>query len=237
MKPNNIIVKVAGLTYLIIIVIGVLHSVFIDTRLIILEDINLTISNIVANEFLFRFGLVSILILYIIVIILSVSLYLILKSVNKNLALLAMVFRIGEALLGVTTVYFGFGILGLLHGQFNMLPIENAQLTVMVGALLDAQSSGLYMVLMLVGIGGTIFLYLFYRSSSIPVIISAWGIFTYISMIILSFLSILLPALPDIVEIVLFGSGTLFELTIGFWLLIKGVDFHQLSSNGIDDNN
>jgi hypothetical protein len=226
--PKAAIVRVAGLTYVIIIVIGVLNSIFIDARLIIYEDINLTINNILSNEFLFRFGSTSVLILYVLVMLLSVILYLILKSVNKNLALLAMVFRISEALLGITTVLISFFILGLLNNQFNVKTIENTQLNILVAALLDLRTIGLYIVLLLVGLGGTIFFYLFYKSFYIPKILSIWGMLTYLSMIILSFIGLLFPEYPDTIEIALYGLGTLFELTIGFWLLIKGVNLPQV---------
>lgn len=224
MNPKTAIVKAAGLTYVIIIVIGVLNSIFIDARLIIYEDISLTINNILTNEFLFRSGNAWVLIMYVLVIILSVLLYIILKNVNKNLALLAMVFRISEALLGITTVLISFFILGLLNNQFNAASIENAQVNVLVAALLDLRTIGLYIVLLLVGLGGTIFFYLFYISLYIPRILSIWGMFTYLSMLIFSLISILFPESPDQLEIVLYGLGTLFELTIGFWLLIKGVN-------------
>ncbi|MEJ2103665.1 MAG: DUF4386 domain-containing protein [Ignavibacteriaceae bacterium] len=218
------IVRLTGLTYIIIIVIGVLNSIFIDSRLIVYEDITLTINNILSNEFLFRFGSASVLILYLLMILLSVLLYLILKNVNKNLALIAMVFRFGEALLGVTTVLISFIVLNLLSNQFNAASIENTQVNVLIAALLDARNTGLYMVLLLVGLGGTLFFYLFYKSFYIPRILSIWGMFTYLSMLILSLISILFPESPDQLEIVLYGLGTLFELTIGFWLLIKGVN-------------
>ncbi len=223
------IVRAAGFFYILIIVIGVFNSIFIDSRLIDYEDINLTVNNITANEFLFRSGIVCELILYVSVIILSVLLYLILKSINKNLALLAMVFRSGEALLGITVVFSSFIIPGLLNNQFNAASGENAQLNVLIGTLLSARIKGLYIVLLLVGIGGTLFLYLFYKSSWIPGIISIWGIFTYISMFILSLISILFPEHPDLIEIVLFGLGTLFELTIGFWLMINGIKYQRIN--------
>ncbi|MEJ2193833.1 MAG: DUF4386 domain-containing protein [Ignavibacteriaceae bacterium] len=186
------------------------------------------------NEFLFRFGSVSILILYVTVIILSVLLYLILKSVNKNLALIAMVFRIGEALLGVTTVLISYILLGLLNNQFNATSIANDQLKILVTALLDARTTGLYLVLLLVGLGGTLFFYLFYKALYIPKILSIWGMFTYLSMLILSLISILLPDLPDMIESILFGLGTLFELTIGIWLLFKGINIQQISYNNVE---
>ena len=222
MNSKNGIVRVAGLAYILIIVIGVLNAIFIDSKLIIYEDIKLTVANIIANEFLFRFGIACELILYVLVIILSVLLYIILKSVDKNLALLAMVFRVSEGLLGITTVLVGFILLGLLNNQVTSM--EEIQLSSMISALLSARANGLYIILLLIGFGGTLFLYLFYKSVYIPKTISVWGMFTYLSMLILSLISILFPESPDQLEIVLYGLGTLFELTIGFWLLIKGVN-------------
>jgi hypothetical protein len=226
-SPKNWIVRAAGLLYLLIIVIGVLNSVFINARLIDHEDINLTINNIAANEFLFRVGIFCELILYVLVIILSVLLYLILKNVNKNLALTAMVFRAGEGLLGAAVVLTGFIVLDLLNNQYNMASTDNAQMSYLIGALLSARANGLYIVLLLIGIGGT----LFYKSSYIPGILSVWGIFTYLSMLVLSLISILFPEHPNIIEIFLYGSGALFELTIGLWLLIRGINLNKINKH------
>lgn len=224
-KPHHqaVIIRAAGLAFLIIIVIGVLNSVFIDGRLISNEDINLTINNIAANEFLFRFGSVCILILYVLVMLLAVLLYFILNSVNKNIALVAMVLRLGEALLGLITVLLNFIILGLINNQSNLQSLENGYLNLLIKTLFDARIAGLYIVLLLVGIGGTLFFYLFYKAYYIPKILSIWGIFTYLSMLVLSLAGFLLPDLPGMIEIILYGAGTLFELTIGFWLLLKGI--------------
>ena len=228
MKSKNAIVRAAGFLYLTIIIIGVLNSIFIDSKLIISKDINLTINNITSNEFLFRFGSVCILILYVSVIILSVLLYLILKNVNKKLALLAMVFRMSEALIGITTVIISFIILSLLNNQHNTASIENAQSNILIAAFLNARTTGLYIVLLLVGIGGTLFFFLFYKSFYIPNILSDWGMFTYLSMLALSLISLLYPDLPGIIEIILYGAGTLFELNIGFWFLIKGIETKKI---------
>ena len=227
-NSKNGIVRAAGLMYILIIVIGVLNAIFIDSRLINYEDIKLTINNIIANEFLFRLGIVCELILYFTVIILSVLLYLILKSVNRNFALLAMIFRISEALLGITIVLVGFIIVDLLNNKVNATSIDSAQLSVVISALLSVRANGLYIILLLIGFGGTIFLYLFYKSLYIPRILSIWGMFTYLSMLVLSLISILFPELPDLIELVLYGLGTLFELTIGFWLLFKGISFQKI---------
>ena len=50
-------------------------------------------------------------------------------------------------------------------------------------------------------------------------------------MLLLSLISILFPDVPGIIEIVLYGAGTLFELTIGLWLVIKGVNVQLMKDN------
>jgi hypothetical protein len=74
------------------------------------------------------------------------------------------------------------------------------------------------------GLGGTVFCYLFFKSKYIPRILAAWGILTYLIMLIFSFVNILLPNLPAMIEIVVYAPGTLFEVIFGFWLLFKGVN-------------
>lgn len=67
-------------------------------------------------------------------------------------------------------------------------------------------------------------MYLFYVSKYVPRILAGWGIFTYLSMLILSTVSILFHNHPEMIEIVLYSVGGLFELIFGLWLLIKGVN-------------
>jgi len=110
--------RVAGFVYMLIIMIGVLNGIFIDSKLIVSGNDAATANNIMANDLLFRTGIVSILILYASVVVLSWSLYIILKTVNKNLALLAMLLRLAEAVLGGAIVLISFIVLQLLNGGY-----------------------------------------------------------------------------------------------------------------------
>ncbi len=219
--------RVAGFAYLLIIIISILNVNFVDSKLIVSGNDAATANNIMANDLLFRIGIAGVLILYTSVVVLSLALYVILKTVNKNLALLAMLLRSGEAILGCATVLISFIVLLLLNGKGYSTVFETEQLQALVGLFLNVRTAGLDIVLIFVGLGGTVFCYLFFKSKYVPRILAAWGIFTYLSMLILSFVSILLPNHPAMIETVLYALGGFFELIFGFWLLFKGVNVQQ----------
>lgn len=214
--------RIAGLAYVISIMLGIFSVNYVESNLIIPGNDTATVANIMANEQLFRVGIVSEIMMYVLVILLSWSLYVILKTVNKNLALLALICRVGEAIIGAGVVVLsGLIPLLLLNGE---TVFETEQLPALVGLFLDVRSAGLDIVLIFIGVGGSIFCYLFYKSNYVPKIWAVWGIFTYLSMLIISLLSIILPNFPETIKMAFFAPGGLFELLFGFWLILKGVN-------------
>ena len=221
--------RVAGLAYVLIIVLAILKVNFLESNLIVSGDDAATANNIMANELLFRIGVASEIIMFVLVVILSLALYVILKTVNKNLALAALFLRFGEAIIGgVVTVLSGLIPLLLLDSE---AVFETEQLHALIGLFLGVRTVGLDIVMIFMGPGGIIFCYLFLKSKYVPGILAVWGIITYSTMLILSFVNILFPNLPEMISIVLYTPGALFELTIGFWLLFKGVKVQQMDNN------
>ncbi len=217
--------RVAGLAYVITILLGIFSASFVESNLIVPGDNAATVNNIMANELLFRIGIIGEIMMFVLVVLLSWALYVILKTVNKNLALLALLWRVGEAIIGGgITVLSGLIPLLLLNGG---AVFETEQLQALVGIFLDVRNAGLDIVLIFIGVGGTVFCYLFYKSKYVPRILAAWGMFTYLSMLILSFASILIPNLPETIRMAFYALGGLFEIIFGLWLLVKGVNVEQ----------
>ena len=183
-----------------------------------------------AHEPLFRAGIVGTLIMYAAVLVLSGALYIVLETVNRPLALFALLLRAGEAIVGVVTVVFSLAVVALLNGDGRAGSLDTLQRPALAGLVLDVRTAGLDPVLMLVGLGGMLFCYLFFVSRFVPRVLSAWGIVTYTSMLALGVLSIVVPNHPEAVEIVLYSSGTAFEVVFGGWLALKGVDVPAGSS-------
>ena len=220
--------RVAGLAYILIIVIAMLSVSLVDSRLIVGGNNAATTDNIIAHGLLFRAGIASMLAMYAGVLVLSLALYLILRTVSAELALLALLFRSAEAILGGATVLLSFIILLLASGGASSALGPEA-LHALVGMFVDVRAAALDIVLVFVGVGGSLYCYLFFVSRSIPRWLAAWGVFSYLSMLVLAFVSIVLPDHPAALESVLYSAGGLFELTIGLWLLFKGVNAVQLA--------
>lgn len=219
--------RVAGAAYLLIIVIAMLNVTLVDSALIVPGDAAATARNIVSQGLLFRLGAVGILLMYASVVVLSVALYAVLKPVGRTLALLALLLRTGEAVLGAATVLLGQMALLLLDGTHAPGGIQADQAQALAGLLLDSRTAGLDLVLVFVGLGGTLFCYLFLVSKYVPRLLAAWGVITYASMLLLALVSMLLPDHPEMIEVVLYGFGTAFEVVFGLWLLLKGIDLPQ----------
>jgi hypothetical protein len=171
-KSQRQAAKVAGLAYVLIIILSMLKLIFVG-NLIVPGNDAATTNNVTANELLFRIGVASDIIVFLLVVFLSVALYVILKTVNKNLALLALLMRFGEGIIGgVVTVLSGLIPLLLVNAEAGF---ATKQLQALVGLFLDLQNVGLYIVMIFMGLGGAVFCYLFFKAKNIPRILAAWG--------------------------------------------------------------
>ena len=219
--------RLAGAAYLVIIIVAVLYGGLIESKLVVSGDDAATATNIIAQQGLFRAGILLVLVIYTAVIVASWALYVLLKAVDANLALLGLLFRSADAVLGAATLLPGFVALHLQTDSAPSNAFDPQQVQALVGQILALRVTGLDAVLILIGIGATVFCYLLFRSKLVPRSLAAWGIVTYVSMLFLGIVSILFPSHPPMLETILYGAGSAFELTFGLWLLFKGIDLER----------
>ena len=86
MKSIKNTARIAGVLYLLVIVFGIFGEKYVRNTLVNLADGQQTIVNITQNEFLFRLGFVSDLLMQLAYFLLPLVLYCILKKTNKWLA-------------------------------------------------------------------------------------------------------------------------------------------------------
>ena len=83
--------KVAGIMFLFSLIVPSLNWAFILSKLVVAENVVATANNIMSNEFQFRIGITVELIMSLGLVVLGLELYIVLKNVNKNLDLFALI--------------------------------------------------------------------------------------------------------------------------------------------------
>ncbi len=219
------VVRVAGFMFLFSFIVPTLNWAFILSKFIVAENVILTANNIMANELLFRIGITIELIMSVGLIVLALALYIILKPVNKNLALLALLWKLVEAVIVGVIVLVHFIALQILKGEAYLTVFTPEQLQAPVGFLLN-QHTALYSIPMVfLGLDMMVFSYLFFKSKYIPRILAGFGILSFALILIHALMYILAPeyAAMLINQVIFYAPSGLFEIVIGVWLLFKGV--------------
>lgn len=221
--------KVAGFMFLFSLIVPSLNWAFVLSKFVVPEDAIATAKNIMANQFQFRIGITIELIMSVGLIVLALALYIILKPVNRNLALLALLWKLVEATLVAAIVLLSFTALQVLNGDpsFTLFTLE--QLQAPVGFLL-IKHTALYSIPMLfLGLDMMLFSYLFFKSKYIPRLLSGFGILSFALIFIHSLMFIIAPtyATMPMNQIIFWLPSGLFEIVIGIWLLSKGVKIQQ----------
>jgi hypothetical protein len=98
--------KLAGLLYLVAMATGLFAEFYVHfpTSLIVSGDAAKTAGNILANERLYRIGIANNIITFVIDVALIWALYILLRPVNRNLALLAVFFRLVETTIACVAI-------------------------------------------------------------------------------------------------------------------------------------
>ena len=216
--------RVAGFAFLFAMVIVVLANYGINFRLIVPGNAVDTARNIMAHETLFRINIACNLIYVVSVVVLVAALYVILKPVNRNLALVAAFCRLVFALMWGVTALNTLGALRLL-GDTAYLPVFKAdQLQTLARLHLATSYDAYYVGLPFWTLASTICSYLWFKSRYIPRALAAFGAISSAWCVICAFAFIVFPHLDKTVDATWFDAPmAIFEMALGFWLLFKGL--------------
>jgi len=189
-----------------------------------------TAKNIMANTFLFRLGISVELLMAFGLVVLGLALYVLLKSVHKHLALLALVLKLVEATLMAVTVLVPFIVLGFIQVDAPSTVVTQEQLQMPLGLIFNAHTAITAIPMVFLGLDMMLFCYLLLKSKFIPRLLAGFGILSFALILVQSLLFILAPeyATLPINQIVFWAPSGLFEIVIGLWLLIKGINVHQV---------
>src|SRR5208337_2854200 len=213
--------RVVGALYLFGFV-AVFDELYVRGRLIT-DNAAETARNIMAHERLFRLGIAVDLLEMASMVVLLTALYVILKAVNQHLALLAAFWRLMEAAICVVMTLSSFDVLRVLSGADYLRAFEADRLQALASIYIGAHGAGYNVAEIFLGLGSTVFSYLWFKSRYIPKALAAWGVFSSLLVAICTFASVIFPDFQDISFPGCYMPITIFELTMGFWLLFKGL--------------
>jgi hypothetical protein len=213
--------RLAGAMYLIQMATGVFTELYARGSLIVHGDPTQTAQNIIASERLFRIGIASDLATYTAVLVATWALYVLLRPVDRNLALLAVFFRLIELAIHFNVTLNSLTALRLLSGDEYLKSIGASQLHSLAQLALGAQAAGVNVGFILLGLGSAIFAYLFLKSRYIPRALAGWGVFSSLLLATYALSVVVFPKAGELALAPMLPMG-IYEVTLGFWLLVRG---------------
>ena len=214
--------RLAGLLFLIAMATGLFAEFYVrfPSTLVVNGDALKTTNNIIAHERLFRIGIANNIVTFAIDVVLIWALYLLLKRVNRSLALLAVFFRLIETTLACFAIINSYVAMQFINDSptklFDLNQIQFLSLLHSIYALTFV------IVAVFLGLGSILFNYLFYKSGYIPKILAGWGIFASLLLLTSQFAIIVFPAVENKIIPACYGPIALDEIALGVWLLFKG---------------
>jgi hypothetical protein len=213
--------RVGGWLYLIVIVAAGFAEFFVRSKLIVSGDATATAKNIVASESLWRIGFAADLVNVVCYVAVTLILYVLLRPVNRNLALLAAFFGlVGCVILGIDGLGH-FAALLLLGGADYLKAFDPHQLQAL--ALLSLKLHGYGYVISMVFFGCYCLLlgYLIFRSGYFPKLLGVLLTIGSLGYLINSFAAFLAPAFETTALLI---PGGVAELSLCLWLIVMGVN-------------
>ncbi len=225
--------RMAGLLYLIYIVTTIVADVFGRSKLIVFGDAAATAQNIMASEWQFRIGITGDLVSAIFFLLAAWALYVLLKSVNKDLALLFLLLNLGGVAVYSINLLNQFAALLLLSGADYLKVFQADQLQALAMFFLNLKTNGYWISQIFFGAWLFPLGYLVFKSGFLPRIL---GIVMMIHCVgwLMTFLQFFL--FPGF-GVIIYLTGTLgfiSEFGLTLWLLIKGVNVEQWKKRALE---
>lgn len=214
--------KLAGVMYLLVDAAYLAFSL-ITARFRVPGDFTQTSHRVAESGLLYRVGLSSGLVASLCIVFLSIGLYIAVRPINSQVALLALVFRLLEATFVGGQATLALVVSRLYVGADFLDAFDEKQLSLFVTLHSTADQIAFNSLGVFFGLGSTLFFYLFFRSSYIPRPLAAWGLLGSVLVPISCLGSLVWPQHAETLQLGWAPIG-LAEIVVGLWLAFKGVN-------------
>jgi Domain of unknown function (DUF4386) len=221
---------IAGLGLLIMAIIAFFANFSVIQGLVVPEDAAKTVSNIMANQMLFRLGIAGFVVVLICDVLVAWALYVFLKPVNQSLSMLAATFRLVYTAIFAAALFNLANAFQLVSGASYLNTFTAAQLQAQVMMSLESFQYAWQIGLVFFGFHLLVLGYVVVKSSYVPKVLGVLLVIAGFAYPLDSFAHFLLANYADYKTfflIIVAVPGILGELSLCFWLLIKGGKVQQ----------
>ena len=223
MSPKTL-ARIGGALYVFIIVAGIFGELFVRGALIVSGNAAATAANVAAHEGLWRLGIAGDLAMHVADLPLLVILYVLMRPVNRDLALLVVLFDAVQSAVLVASK------MNLLTPLFTggdaayLKAFTPEQLEALSYLSMRMDSHGFGFGLIFFGCGCLVLGWLIRKSGFLPWIIGALIQLAGACYLVNSFAMILAPSLAGALFPAIMLPPFVAETSLALWLLVKGVD-------------
>jgi len=213
--------RMAGFLYLMYIVITIPADALVRSPLIVYGDAATTARNIMASEWQFLIGITGDLVSAVFFLLAAWALYVLLKPVNKDMALLFLVLNLGGVAVYSMSLLNQFAAVLLLSGADYLKVFQADQLQSLAMFFLDLHHNGYWIAQIFFGAWLFPLGYLVYKSGFLPKILGIIMMIHFVGWTTTSLLFFLFPGFTAITYIT-YPLGFISEFGLTLWLLIMG---------------
>jgi|KBSMisStandDraft_5_1062788.scaffolds.fasta_scaffold00826_7 hypothetical protein len=207
--------RVAGFAFLFYIAVGITQMVLSGPTQA--DDTAARLALIARHAWRMRLNIVLTLVICATAVVLATALYAITRDEDRNVAVLGLSFRVGE---GVLAAFGALTSLGVLWLATDVAQVPAT--ATLAELLLQLQGWNVTIIATFFALGSTAFSWLLLRGRLIPVPLAWLGVVA--SLILVVGLPLrLVDAIGGTVTQLMWLPMAVFEIPLGFWLLIRGV--------------
>jgi len=216
--------RIGGALYLVIIVLGAFAEGFVASKLIAPGDAATTAHNIITAAGLWQFSVAGDLIIVLCAVPLLWIEYLLLRPVNRQLVLLAVLFNLASLAVEAISKLFLLVVVPTLGSAGYLKAFAPQQLEVLAHLALRAHDIAFNIALIFFGFTCLVNGYLIFKSGYLPKLIGVLMQIAGVSYLTACFAALFAPALADLITPAILLPPLIGESSFCLWLLIKGVD-------------
>jgi hypothetical protein len=219
--------RIGGVLYLILILAGMVGVIFVRGKLIVGGDPTATAQNIMASPLLWRLGIAGDLIMHVCDVPLMLVFFVLLRPVNKSLALLAVLFNLVQTAVLVANKLNLLAALFLLGNAEYLKAFEPHQLYALAYLSIKLHDYGFGLGLIFFGFECLVVGHLIFRSGYLPKTLGVLMQIAGICYLTNSFALLLAPTFANAIFPAILVPAFIAELSLCLWLIVKGVNVQR----------